>query len=119
MTTDRVRALLIVVALAAIVYAVPSGQNSANAVGAAFSALILAALVLFGARIYREHRGRLEELGDAHRLLFFAGLGSFVVAMAARPSLTDTGPGTVLFIVLLLMPVVMLYAVYQRWRDVF
>jgi hypothetical protein len=117
--TDRVRALLIVVLIAAVVYAIPSGRNSADAVGAALSALILAAMVLFAARIYREHRGRLEELGDAHRLLFFAGIGSFVVAMAARPSLTDSGPGTVLFIVLLLMPVVMLYAVYQRSRDLY
>lgn len=119
MSKDRLRAILIVVALAAAVYAIPSGKNSANAVGAAFSALILAAMVLFGARIYREHRGRLEELGDSHRLLFFAGVGSFVVAMAARQSLTDTGPGTVLFIVLLLLPIVMLYAVYQRWRELF
>jgi len=118
-TADRVRAILIVVVIAAIVYAIPSGKNSANAVGTAFSALILAAMVLFAARIYREHRGRLEELGDSHRLLSYAGVGSFVVAMAARPSLTGTGPGTLLFVVLLLLPIVMLYAVYQRWREIF
>jgi peptidoglycan/LPS O-acetylase OafA/YrhL len=116
--TTRVRTVLIVVALAAIVWAVPSGQDSARAIGNAFSAIILAAMVVFGVRIYRETRGRIEYLGDAHRLLLYAGIGCFVVAMAARPSLVGTGPGTMLFIVLLAMPVVMLWAVWQRWRDV-
>lgn len=117
--SDRVRAILIVFVIAAAVYAIPSGRNSADAVGAAFSALILAALVLFGARIYREHRGRLEELGDPHRIYFYVGLGSLVVALAARPQLVTSGPGTLLFIVLLLAPVAMLYAVWQRWREIY
>jgi peptidoglycan/LPS O-acetylase OafA/YrhL len=116
--TTRVRTVLIVLALAAIVWAVPSGQSSAAAIGSAFSALILAAMVVFGVRLYREARGRIEYLGDAHRLLLYAGVGCFVVAMAARPSLVGTGPGTALFVVLIAMPIVMLYAVWQRWRDV-
>lgn len=116
--TSRVRSIIIVLAIAGAVYAVPSGKNSADAVGSGLSALVLAAMVMLGVRLYRERRGSLEYLGDTHRLLFYAGLGSFVVAMAARPSLTDTGPGTLLFIVLLAAPIGMLYAVYVRWREV-
>lgn len=116
--TSRIRSILIVLALAGAVYAVPSGENSAAAVGSGLSALILAALVLFAVRLYREGRGRIEVLGDAHRIQLYAALGSIVVAMAARPSLTGTGPGTLLFVVLLGLPIVMLYAVWQRWREV-
>jgi peptidoglycan/LPS O-acetylase OafA/YrhL len=116
--TTRVRTVLIIVAISAAVWAIPSGRGSADAVGNALSAIILAAMVVFGVRIYRETRGRVETLGDAHRALLYAGLGCFVVAMAARPSLTNTGPGTLLFIVLIAMPLVMLWAVWQRWREV-
>lgn len=116
--TTRVRTVLVVVALAAVVWAVPSGESSAQAIGNALGAIILAAMVVLGVRVYRETRGRIEYLGDAHRLLLYAGVGCFVVAMAARPSLVGTGAGTALFVVLLTMPVVMLWAVWQRWREV-
>lgn len=116
--TTRVRSILIVFAIAGAVYALPSGQNSANAVGAGLSALLLAALVMLGVRLYREGRGRIEVLGDTHRILLYAGLGTFVVAMAARESLVGTGPGTLLFVLLLAAPIGMLYAVWQRWREV-
>lgn len=115
--TSRVRSILIVFLLAGAVYALPSGRESADAVGAGVSALILAALVLLGVRFYREGRGRIELLGDKHRILFYAGLGTFIVAMAARPSLVESGAGTLVFVLLLAAPIAMLYAVWQRWRE--
>lgn len=116
--TTRVRSVLIVFAIAGAVYALPSGRSSADAVGAGLSALLLAALVLLGVRFYREGRGRIEVLGDTHQRLLYAGLGTFVVAMAARQSLVGTGPGTLVFVLLLAAPIGMLYAVWQRWREV-
>lgn len=113
-----VRTALIVVAIAAIVWAVPSGDRNADAVGQALSALIWGAFVLIGIRVYREGRGRIEVLGDAHRLLLYGSIGVIVVAMAARPSLVGTGAGTALWLVLLGMAAAMLYAVWQRWREV-
>ena len=82
--TKGVRTALIVVAIAAVVWALPSGDRSAQAVGQALSALIWAAIVLLGVRLYREGRGRIELLGDAHRLLLYGSLGLIVVAMAAQ-----------------------------------
>ncbi len=108
---------LIVVGIAALVWALPSAGSGADAIGAALSAAILAALVLIGVRVYRETRGRLELLDDRYRLMLYSALGVLVVAMAARPSLVDTGPGTLLFLLLLAMPVAMLVAVWQHWRD--
>lgn len=116
--TKGVRTALIVVAIAAAVWALPSGDRSTAAIGQALSALIWAAIALLGVRLYREGRGRIELLGDAHRLLLYASIGLVVVAMAARPSMVDTGAGTLLWIVLLGAAAAMLFAVFQRWREV-
>lgn len=112
------RTALIVLAIAAVVWAVPSGGRNTDAVMAALGALIWMAIVLIGIRAYRETRGRIELLGDAHRLLLYGSLGVIVVAMAARPQLVGSGAGTVLWVVLLGMAIAMLYAVWQRWREV-
>lgn len=116
--TKGVRTALIIVVIAAVVWAIPSGERSSDAVGQALSALIWAAFVLIGVRVYREGRGRIELLGDAHRLLLYGSIGLIVVAMAARPSMVGTGGGTLVWIVLLGAAVAMLYAVWQRWREV-
>ncbi|WP_320670737.1 hypothetical protein [Patulibacter defluvii] len=118
MTSNGVRTAAIVVGLALIVWLVPGGGDGGAAVGATLSALFLGAIVLLGIRAYRETRGRIEILGDAHRLLLYGAIGMIVVAMAARPRLVETGAGTVLWLVLVGSAVAMLFAVYQRWRDV-
>jgi riboflavin transporter FmnP len=112
------RTALIVVAIAALVWAVPNGGRGADAVGSLLNVVILAAVVLIGVRLYREYRGRIELLGELHSALLYGAIGLFVVAMAARPQLTDTGAGTLLFVVLIVAPFAMLYAVWQRFRDV-
>jgi predicted permease len=116
--STRVRTPLIIVAIAALVWALPSGDDSARAIGNAFSAIILAAFVLLGVRLYRDHRGRIDVLGDTHRLMLYSGLGLIVVAFAANSSLVATGAGTLLFVVLLAAAALILYAVWQRWREV-
>lgn len=115
--TRGARTALIVVALAALVWAVPNGGRGASAVSNTLSVIFLAAFVLIGVRIYRETRGRIELLGDSYRLLLYGAIGLLVVALAARPQLVDTGVGTLLFVVLLAMPVLMLWTVWQRFRE--
>jgi len=116
--TRGARTVLIVLLLAAGVWAIPGGGRTGETVGATLSTLILGAIVLLGVRLYREGRGRIELLGDAHRLLLYGALGTIVVAFAARNGLVDDGAGTALMVVLLLAAAAMLFAVYQRWRDV-
>lgn len=118
MTSNGLRTAAIVVGLAAIVWLVPGGGTGGEAIGATLGMLIMAAFVFLGVRVYRETRGRIELLGDAHRLLLYGGIGMIVVAMAARPRLVETGSGTILWVVLIGSAVAMLFAVFQRWRDV-
>lgn len=116
--TRGARTVVIVLLLATAVWAVPGGGRTGETVSTALSTLIMAAIVLLGVRLYREGRGRIELLGDAHRLLLYASIAMIVVAFAARDGMISDGAGTALFIVLLVSAAAMLYAVFQRWREV-
>ena len=50
--------------------------------------------------------------------MLYAGVGLIVVAFAANASLRNSAAGTLVFIVLLAAAVMMLYGVWQRWREV-
>jgi hypothetical protein len=105
----------ILLVLAAVVAFIPGGGTSAAVVGAVLSTLILVSLVIFAARLYRDHRLDLDILGDRWRGLFYGAIAVIVLAMAARPRLREQGDtGTIVWIVLLAGAV---YAIYLVWRH--
>jgi chromate transport protein ChrA len=105
----------ILLVLAAAVAFIPGGGTSAAVVGAVLSTLILVSLVVFAARLYRDHRLDLEMLGDRWRGLLYGAIAVIVLAMAARPRLREQGDGgTIVWIVLLAGAV---YAIYLVWRH--
>lgn len=109
--------LLVVLALAAAVFALPGGGDTADLVLALLSTLILMSFIAFGWRLYREHRIDLYSLGDAHRGALYGGIGAIVFALAARVRLLETGPGTLLWFAIVSGAVVALYRVYVHWRS--
>jgi hypothetical protein len=111
-TTARNVAIILI--LAAAVAFVPGGGTTAGLIGAILSTLILVSLVLLAARFYRERRMDIEGLGDRWRALFYGALGVAVLDMAARPRLSNTGGGTIVWIGLLGASA---YAVYLVWRH--
>src|SRR3954469_3146834 len=96
--TATLRNIAIVLALAAAVYFVPGGGETAALIGALLSTAILASFVLLAARFYRERRMDIVGLGDRWRALFYGAIGAIVLAMAARPRLIVTGAGTLLWL---------------------
>jgi hypothetical protein len=111
-TTARNVAIILV--LAAAVAFVPGGGTTASLVGAILSTLILVSFVLLAARFYRERRVDIEGLGDRWRALFYGAIGVAVLDMAARPRLSNTDGGTIVWIALLGASA---YAVYLVWRH--
>jgi hypothetical protein len=111
-----VRNVLIVLALAAVVAFVPGGGHTAAFISAVLSIAILASFVLLGARYYRENRVTIFSLGDKHRALLYGALGLIVVALAGRQKLLDTGPGTLVWFVMLMAAAGALYAVWRHYR---
>ena len=104
----------IILVLAALGAFIPGGGTTADVIGAILSTLILVSLVFLVARLYREHRFDLDGLGDRWRGLLYGAIGVAILAMAARPRLSDTSGGTLVWVALLGCAS---YAVYMVWRH--
>lgn len=113
-----VRNGLIVVAIAAAVFALPGGGDAADFVLALLSTLIMVSFVVFGWRFYREHRVDIYSLGDQHRGALYGAIAAIVFALAGRAELLDTGAGTLAWFVLMGLAAYALYRVFVQWRDV-
>jgi anti-sigma-K factor RskA len=112
-----VRNVAIILALAAAVAFVPGGGTTAGLVGAVLSTLIMVSLVFFAYRFYREHRVELDGLGDRWRGLLYGAIAAVVLALAARPRLSDSSGGTLLVVVLLGGAAYAFYAVWRHYRE--
>lgn len=108
--------IVIVLALAAAVFALPGGGETADLVLALLSTLVLMSFVMFGWRMYREHHVALYSLGDTNRGLLYGGIGAVVFALAGRVHLLATGAGTLLWFVVVTGAVVAFYRVWVSWR---
>jgi tellurite resistance protein TehA-like permease len=109
--------VVVVVALAAAVFALPGGGEAADLVVGVLSTLVLMSLVLFGWRMYREHRIDLYSLGDPYRGALYAAAAAIVFALAGRVRLLETGAGTIVWFAVVGAAVYALYRVYQQWRS--
>ena len=108
------RNVLIVFALAAAVYFIPGGGDTAQFVNNVLSVSILAAFVLIAVRLYREHRVAIFSLGDNYRALLYGAVAVAVLAMAARSRMFDSDAGTLAWIAALAAAS---YALYRVWRH--
>jgi hypothetical protein len=99
--TKTIRNVLIVLAIAAAVVIVPGGGTAANVLGHAVVLAFLAALVWFAAVMYRQHHAELYSLGDRRRAILYAAIGVATLTLTATSRLTQTGGGSVVWLLLL------------------
>ncbi len=111
------RNVLIVVALAAAVYAIPGGGTTAGFIRSLLSILITASFAFFGWRLYRENRIALFSLGDRYRGLLYGAIGTAVIMMAARPRLWATTAGELLWFAAIAAASYALVVVYRHYRS--
>lgn len=110
------RNVLILIAIAAAVAFLPGGGDTADIVGSLLSIGISVIFVLLGIRFYRENRVAIFSLGDKHRAIAYASLGALIVAFAGRTKLTDSGPGSVVLILLFAGAIAGAYVVWRHHR---
>ncbi len=111
------RNVAIILLLAAGVAFVPGGGTTAALIGAILSTLILVSFVLLAARFYRERRLDIDGLGDRWRALLYGAIAVAVLDMAARPRLSETDGGTIVWIALLGASAYALYTVWRHYRE--
>jgi hypothetical protein len=110
------RTVLIVAGLAAIVAFVPHGGSSAGFVAALITIALTVLFVLFAGRLYQMFNTDIYGLGERHRAILYASLGAFVLAMAGRVKLLNTGAGVLLWIVLIAGALAGVVSCFVRWR---
>jgi hypothetical protein len=111
--TVALRNVLIIVAIAAVVYALPSGGRLAATVQAALGVALGTAFALIGLRVYRETRGRLEMLDNAHLALLYGSIALAVFLFVGRVEMWRTSSGELAWF---LLAIAVVYGLLESWR---
>jgi hypothetical protein len=108
------RNVAIIALLAVPVAFVPGGGEAADGILAALLLGFLAAIAALGFQLYRQNALTLSSLADSRLALLYGALGVIALMIAGRDELTDTGVGTLAWIVLL---VASAGAIFWVWRQ--
>jgi hypothetical protein len=116
-STTALRNIAIVVALAAIVFAVPGGADGAYFVGSVLSLAITALFTVLGVRLYREHRTEIFALGDRYRFLLYAAFAAAIWAIAGIAKLWETSAGILVWFIVVGAASYALAVVWRHYRS--
>jgi len=108
------RNVAIVMALALIVAFVPAGGNFAETILTAITMAFLAAIAWAIFVFSRQNQLTLATLTDSRRALLYGALGMIALLIAGSDELFGSGPGTLVWIVLLGASVA---AIWRVWID--
>lgn len=104
----------IVALLALAITVLPAGGNVASGILAALAIVFLAAIALLAVRIWRETSLTREVMTDRQRGLFLGALGAIALMVAGADELLDSGPGTFIWIAVLVASV---WLIFNTWRE--
>ena len=112
MKTARNVAIILVIAL--LLTVLPAGGNLATAVLTALSLVFLGSIALLLVRFWREHSFTRDAMTDRQRGLVYGSLGAIALAVAGTDELLDSGPGTVVWILVLAVGA---WVIFNTWRE--
>jgi hypothetical protein len=110
----HIRNILIIVALALLVWLVPGGGTGSATIYNVLTIILTAGLLFFGYRLYMEHRATIFGLGDNQRAILYGSVAVATVALLATNKLWDQGGlGALLWFALLSLAG---WGIYRVWR---
>ena len=110
----HIRNILIIVALALVVWLVPGGGTGSSTIYNVLTIILTAGLLFFGYRLYMEHRATIFGLGDNQRAILYGSVAVATVALLATNKLWDEGGlGALLWFALLSLAG---WGIYRVWR---
>jgi hypothetical protein len=104
--------IAIIAALALGVAFIPGGGNAAQAAIAVLLIAFLAVLAYAGYQLYRQNQLTIDTLADRDRGILCAGVGLLVLTIAAADKLLNTAGGTLIWIALLAISVLIIARVW-------
>jgi hypothetical protein len=112
--SKNLRNAAIVVGIAAAVWLLPGAGTATAFLAGLLGIVFLGAIAFFVGRLYMEHRTTLFSLGDRMRAVLYFSVAVAVVTVTATGRLWDSGPGTLVWFVLIGAAS---YGVVTVWRH--
>jgi hypothetical protein len=116
-STKNTLNVVIILALAAFIYAVPGGGPAAQTIAQALYLAFLAAFAWIASRMYREHRVALYSLGDRNRAIVYGALGVLALTLTATGILWGTSLGSIAWLALVVAALLALFEVFRSARS--
>jgi hypothetical protein len=111
----HIRNILIIVALALVVWLVPGGGTGSSTIYNVLTLILTAGLLFFGYRLYMENRATIFGLGDNQRAVLYGSVTIATVALLATNKLWDQGGlGALVWFALLSLAG---WGIYRVWRE--
>ena len=112
-----VRNVLIIALLAVAVAFVPGGGTTSSVIVQILSFGFLAAISIWGFRLYREHKVEIYGLGDRNRAILYASGGVALLTVSGTPRLWNTGAGVLVWFALIGVAAFGVLTVFRAWRS--
>jgi hypothetical protein len=110
----HIRNILIIVALAVVVWLVPGGGTGSATIYNLLTIVLTAGLLFFGYRLYMENRATIFGLGDNQRALLYGCVAVATIALLATNRLWNAGGlGALVWFALLSLAG---WGIYRVWR---
>jgi hypothetical protein len=117
-TGKHVRNIAIVLLLAVIVWQVPGGNSASNTISNLLGVIFIGGMLLFGYRMYMEHRDTIYGLGERQRGILYASIALAAITLVATSRMFGAGGlGAVLWLAFLGAAVYGLYSVWRAYRE--
>jgi heme O synthase-like polyprenyltransferase len=114
----HIRNILIIVALAVVVWLLPGGRQGSNTVYNVMTLVLTAGLLFFAYRLYMEYRATIFGLGDRERAVLYAALGLAAFAILGTSKLwNEGGLGALIWFALLSLAAWGMYRVWRAYQE--
>jgi multisubunit Na+/H+ antiporter MnhB subunit len=114
----HVRNILILVALALVVWLVPGGDAAGLTISNLLAIAFVGVLLFFGYRIYMENRDRIFGLEERQRGVLYAGIALIAITLVATRRMWDAGGiGALLWLAMIAAGIYALYGVWRAYRE--
>jgi hypothetical protein len=111
----NIRNVLIIVALALVVWLLPGGRTGSNTVYNLLTVLLTAGLMFFAFRLYMEHRATIFGLEDRQRGILYGAVALAGFAIIGTSKLwNEGGLGALLWFGMIALAG---YGIYSVWRT--
>jgi hypothetical protein len=111
------RNILIILALALAVWALPGGGTAADVIGQIISIAFYVSIWFALVYVYRNFRTTIYSLGDQNRGLLYGGLASILFLGASADRFFDSAAGTFVWFAILGGAAFALITVFRSWRE--